>query len=114
MTLVHARQPYIVHGRPLPLDTASAFVGARTFGSIRTHAWLVDAWRPHACGVQGCSRNSARLRGLWARVAQRVPVVTEAARLLRALLPPEIAEHVLSFVAKRRRLDSRCAGSDGP
>lgn len=100
MTLIHARRPYIVHGLPMPLDVASAFVGARTYGSIRTHSWIVDAWRPHACGVHGCGLNRARLRGLWARVAHRVPVVAEAACALRARFPPEIADHVLSFVSR--------------
>jgi hypothetical protein len=103
MTLVHARRPYVVHGRPLPIANAMAFVGARMYGSVMTRSWLVDAWRPHSCGVRGCLPNRARLRGLWARVAQRVHVVNEAARALRARLPPEIAEHVLSLVGARTR-----------
>ena len=105
MTLVHAPRPYIVHGKPLPIANAMAFVGARTLASVRTHSWLVDAWRPHSCNVSGCIPNRARLRGLWSRVARRVAVVTEAARALRAHFPPEIAEHVLSFVGKSGPLD---------
>jgi hypothetical protein len=103
MTLVHAPRPYIVHGKPLPIANAMAFVGERTSASVRTHSWLVDAWRPHSCGVSACILNRARLRMLWARVAGRVAVVAEAARALRAHFPPEIAEHVLSFVKADRR-----------
>ena len=101
MTLIHAQRPYVVHGKPLPIANATAFVGAHTYGSVLTHSWIVDVWRPHSCGVRGCHQNRARLCGLWACVAQRVHVVNEAARALRVRLPTEIAEHALSFVGRK-------------
>jgi hypothetical protein len=101
MTLIRSKQPYVVHGQPVPLDVASSFVGARKFGSIQTYSWLMDAWRPHTCEVHGCLQNRVRLRVLWSRIAQRATVVCHARRALLARFPPELAEHVLAFVSRR-------------
>ncbi len=111
-TLVMGKAPYVVHGAPLALGAAAAFVGHRAVGPVRTYSWLWDAWRPHACGVAGCGRNRAWLRRLWARVAQRLAVHGAAARALAARLPPDLVPLVLGRVVHAERV-RRDAGQPG-